>query len=211
MVKQATRSYPRPHRCPWQTDQAIANELMKLHKAYPKWGPRKLLDMMHQRNPKRQLPSISTAARILVREGLVKLRRRYRRAHPWCPKSVPQGPKDIWPADYKGQFRLKNGKYCFPLTVSDLSSRFILGIDAQPAISLDMTKRHFSALFETYGLPHRIRTDNGAPFASNALGRLSQLSVWFTPALAAQVQVSSWASTPNSSSRGSLTKTACTR
>ena len=169
----------RPHTCPWRTDQAITKELVKLRKAHHHWGPRKLLDLMHRRDPKRRLPSVATAARILSREGLIKPRRRYRRAHPGCPKSVPQGPNDIWPADYKGQFRLKNGDYCFPLTVSDLSSRFILGVDAHPAISLEMTKRHFTQLFETYGLPNRIRTDNGAPFASNALARLSRLSVWF--------------------------------
>ena len=169
----------RPHICPWQTDKAIAKELVKLRKAHPRWGPRKLLDLMQHRDPGRQLPSVSTGARILAREGLVKPRRRYRRAHPGCPKSVPQGPNDIWPADYKGQFRLKNGNYCFPLTVSDLSSRFILGVDAHPAISLEKTVRHFTVLFDTYGLPNRIRTDNGVPFASNALARLSQLSVWF--------------------------------
>ena len=169
----------RPHTCPWQTDLEIVKELVKLRKARPKWGPRKLLDLMHHRDPDRQLPSISTAARILAREGLIKPRRRYRRAHPGCPKSVPKGPNDIWPADYKGQFRLKNGNYCFPLTVSDLSSRFILGVDAHPAISLEMTKSHFTTLFEIYGLPNRIRTDNSAPFASNALARLSRLSVWF--------------------------------
>jgi len=74
---------------------------------------------------------------------------------------------------------LKNGDYCFPLTVSDLSSRFVLGVDAHPEISLEKTVRHFTALFETHGLPNRIRTDNGTPFASNALARLSRLSVWF--------------------------------
>ena len=169
----------RPHSCPWQTDKGIVEELVKLRKAHPTWGPRKLLDIMQHRDPERQLPAISTGALILTRNGLVKPRRRYRRAHPGCPKSVPQGPNDIWAADYKGQFRLKNGKYCFPLTVSDLSSRLILGIDAHPAISLEKTFAYFRELFKTYGLPNRIRTDNGVPFASNALARLSQLSVWF--------------------------------
>ncbi len=131
---------------------------------------------------------MSTAAQILAREGLIKPRRRYRRAHPGCPKSIPQGPNDIclhrrrkhrWAADYKGQFRLKNGNYCFPLTVSDLASRYLLGCDGHPAISLQKSFAHFKGLFETYGLPSRIRTDNGVPFASNALARLSQLSVWF--------------------------------
>jgi putative transposase len=169
----------RPHTCPWQTDDSIAAELVKLRKAHPRWGPRKLLNLMQRRDPKRKLPSVSTAARIIAREGLVKPRRRYRRAHPGCPKTIPQGPNDIWAADYKGQFRLKNGDYCFPLTVSDLSSRFLLGVDAHSAISLEKSVRHFRALFDAYGLPNRIRTDNGTPFASNALARLSQLSVWF--------------------------------
>jgi transposase InsO family protein len=134
---------------------------------------------MQRRDPKRKHPSVSTAARIIAKEGLVKPRRRYRRASPGCPKRAPQGPNDGWAADYKGQIRLKNGKYCFLMTVSDLSSRFILGIDAQPAISLEKTFAHFVLLFHTYGLPNRIRTDNGVPFASNALARLSQFSVWF--------------------------------
>jgi len=166
----------RPHTCPWQTDKAIVDELVKLRKAHPRWGPRKLLDLMDRRDPNRQLPAVSTAAQILSREGLIKPRRRYRRAHPGYPKSVPQGPNDILAAD---EFRLKNGKYCFPLTVSDLSSRYLLGVDAHPEISLEKTFRYFTTVFHSYGLPNRIRTDNGVPFASNALARLSQLSVWF--------------------------------
>ncbi len=169
----------RPLTCPWQTDQALVGELVKLRKKHPNWGPKKLLDLMLKRDPDRQLPAVSTGARILAREGLVKPRRRYRRAHPGCPKSIPQGPNDIWAADYKGQFRLKNSEYCFPLTISDLSSRYILGVDAHPAISMEKTFRYFTTVFHTYGLPNRIRTDNGTPFASNALARLSQLSVWF--------------------------------
>jgi len=169
----------RPQSCPWQTDGAIVAELVAVRKAHPSWGPKKLLDVMSRRDPERYLPSIPTAARILARDGLVKPRRRSRRAHPGCPQTNAAEPNDIWPADYKGQFRLKNGKYCFPLTVSDLSSRYLLGCDAHPAISLQKTFAHFKGLFATYGLPSRIRTDNGVPFASNALGRLSQLSVWF--------------------------------
>ena len=169
----------RPRSSPYQTDKGIVEALVKTRKAHPKWGPKKLLDLMERRNPERKLPAISTAALILKRNELVKPRRHYRRAHPGCPKNVSAAPNDIWAADYKGQFRLKNGKYCFPLTVSDLSTRYLLGIDAHPAISLEKTFAYFRTLFETYGLPNRIRTDNGVPFASNALARLSQLSVWF--------------------------------
>ncbi|NIQ93414.1 MAG: transposase [Desulfuromonadales bacterium] len=184
----------RPRSCPWQTPSEIVEELVALRKARPRRGPKKLLDVMSRRDPERKLPAISTAAKILADAGLVKPRRRTRRAHPGCPQTTAAEPNDIWPADYKGQFRLKNGQYCFPLTVSDLATRFILGVDAHPTISLEQTQAHFRRLFAEYGLPKRIRTDNGVPFASNALARLSQLSVWFTPALAAQVQVSSWAS-----------------
>jgi transposase InsO family protein len=169
----------RPHSCPWQTPSVVVEELVSLRKAHPRWGPKKLLDVMGRRDPECTLPAISTAAKILAEKGLVKSRRRYRRAHPGCPQTTPTEPNDIWPADYKGQFRLKNGSYCFPLTVSDLATRFILGVDAHPTISLEHTVAHFRRLFTEYGLPKRIRTDNGVPFASNALARLSQLSVWF--------------------------------
>ncbi len=169
----------RPHHSPGQTEPAIVQALVELRKARPHRGPAKLLDQLQRRHPEMELPSVATVGRILAREGLVRPRRRWRRAHPGCPKTVAQGPNDIWAADYKGQFRLKNGQYCFPLTVSDLASRYLLGCDAHPAISLELTQKHFRGLFECYGLPNRIRTDNGVPFASNALARLSQLSAWF--------------------------------
>jgi transposase InsO family protein len=169
----------RPHSCPWQTDAVIVEELVRLRTAHPSWGSRKLLALMHRRHRGWGLPAASTASLILAREGLVRSRRRHRRAHPGCPQTVAAEPNDIWAADYKGEFRLKNGRYCFPLTVSDLASRYLLGCDAHPEISMERTFQHFQGLFRTYGLPNRIRTDNGVPFASNALARLSRLSVWF--------------------------------
>ena len=168
----------RPHSYPWQTPEVISEELVALRGKHPNWGPKKLLDLMERRHRHRDLPSVTTAANILAQRGLVRERRRHRRAHPGCPKSVPAGPNDIWGADYKGQFRLGNGQYCFPQTVSDLDSRFLLGCDGHPQVSLDLNKAHFTMLFLIYGLPWRIRSDNGVPFASNALARLSKLSVW---------------------------------
>ena len=169
----------RPHSCPWQTDAVIVEELVKVRKAHPSWGSRKLLDLMHRRHRGWELPAASTASLILARQGLIRSPRRHRRAHPGCPQSVAVQPNDLWAADYKGEFRLKNGKYCFPLTVSDIATRYLLGCDAHPEISMEKTIQYFTWLFDTYGLPLRIRTDNGVPFASNALARLSQLSVWF--------------------------------
>ncbi len=169
----------RPHSCPWQTDATVRQEIVRLRKARPNKGPKKLLQALRKRDPSAELPAVSTIAHILCTEGLAKKPRRHRRAHPGCPKSVPAGPNDIWAADYKGQFRLKNGQYCFPLTVSDLYSRYLLGCDAHPQVSLQRTVQYFTWLFRTYGLPNRIRTDNGVPFASCALARLSQLSAWW--------------------------------
>src|SRR3972149_2363306 len=146
----------RPHSSPSQTDRAIVKEILELRSAHPRWGPAILLDLLRKRHPRAHLPSVTTAARILARHGLVRTRRRHRRAHPGCPKTTPQGPNDIWAA-----------------------SRYLLGVDAHPAISLEMTHKHFTRLFQAYGLPNRIRSDNGVPFASSALARLSQLSVWF--------------------------------
>jgi putative transposase len=169
----------RPYSCPWQTESYIAEALIELRLAHLSWGPRKLLDVLERRHRRWDLPAASTVAQILSNHGLIRHRVRHRRAHPGCPQSVAQGPNDIWGADYKGQFRLGNGEYCFPQTVSDLDARYLLGCDGHQQVSKDMTKAHFTGLFHTYGLPRRIRTDNGAPFASNALGRLSGLSVWF--------------------------------
>jgi len=169
----------RPHGCPWQTEGQIVEELIARRKARPTRGPKKLLAQIERKHPDWELPAVSTAARILSNAGLVQSKGRGRRAHPGCPKHRAEGPNEIWGADYKGQFRMGNGQYCYPQTVSDLHSRFLLGCDGHPEISLQRTREHFVSLFRTYGLPDRIRTDNGAPFASNALGRLSQLSVWF--------------------------------
>src|SRR3990172_4312387 len=134
---------------PWKgvTVSEERQRFLELRSAHPRWGPAILLDLLRKRHPRAHLPSVTTAARILARHGLVRPRRRYRRAHPGCPKTSPHGPNDIWAADYKGQFRLGNASYCFPLTVSDLASRFILGVDAHPEVSLHKTQQHFSKLF----------------------------------------------------------------
>lgn len=169
----------RPHSCPWQTEAAITQEILSLRKAKPSRGPKKLLRALRKRHRGSDLPAVSTVAHILSREGQIQKPRRFRRAHPGCPKNLPTEPNGSWAADYKGQFRLRNGQYCFPLTVSDLYSRYLLGCDAHPAVSLERTKQYFAWLFRTYGLPQRIRTDNGVPFASCALARLSHLSAWW--------------------------------
>jgi len=168
----------RPLNCPHKTDPATVEAIVQARIKHPYWGPKKLLDILAPHY--KDLPAISTAADILTQNGLIiPSKRRTRRLHPGCPKTITNGPNDIWTADYKGHFKMGNRQYCYPLTVCDMHSRYLLGCEGHDAISLDQTKRYFTKLFNEYGLPLRIRTDNGVPFASNAIARLSTLSVWW--------------------------------
>ena len=170
----------RPHTCPHKTDEGITTSLVTLRGKHPTWGPKKLLGLLQRKEHRDDYPAISTAADILKRSGLIKAERRnHKRLHPGCPTTVSNQPNQIWTADYKGQFKMRNGEYCYPLTVCDMHSRYLLGCEAHPGVSLERTKQYFSLLFEQYGLPERIRTDNGVPFASSAIARLSALSVWW--------------------------------
>lgn len=170
----------RPRLCPHQTDEEIISAITRARRKHPTWGPKKLLHLVAKRHPDWELPAISTTADILKRKGLIEPRlRRLRRQHPGCPQTRTDAPNDIWTADYKGHFKMRNGQYCYPLTVADMHSRYLLGCEAHARISLEASKVHFTRLFEEHGLPKRIRTDNGVPFASCAIARLSTLSAWW--------------------------------
>jgi transposase InsO family protein len=108
-----------------------------------------------------------------------KQRRRRHIGHPGKPISQILAPNDVWSADFKGQFKTGDGLYCYPLTVTDGFSRFLLGCQALSSTRVTEAKPVFTRLFKEFGLPLRIRTDNGVPFATNTLGRLSQLSAWW--------------------------------
>jgi putative transposase len=166
----------RPLTCPHKTDPAITRAIVQLRKKHPSWGPKKILEIISSQY--QDLPAISTTADILTRNGLIaKTKKRFRRAHPGCPKTTTSEPNDIWTADYKGHFKMGNSLYCYPLTVCDMHSRYLLGCDGHEAISLEQTKRCFTRLFNEYGLPQRIRTDNGVPFASNAWAALHTIGM----------------------------------
>ena len=170
----------KPKRCPHKTKYHIVRAIKYIRQKHPTWGPKKILALLDKRHPDWEHPAISTAAGILKREGLVPgPTRKIRRKHPGCPTTVATEPNQIWTADYKGEFKMRNGAYCYPLTVCDMYSRYLLGCDGHKAISLKRSKESFTRLFEEHGLPERIRTDNGVPFASNAIARLSSLSVWW--------------------------------
>jgi transposase InsO family protein len=144
------------------------------------WGPKKVVSYLRENGPELHWPADSTAGEILKRAGLVK--RRIKRQHV-CPYTEPfgscQAPNQIWSADFKGDFVLGNHRRCYPLTLSDNFSRYLLLCRALEHPSYAAVRPWFEWVFREYGLPHAIRTDNGAPFASLAIGGLSELSKWW--------------------------------
>lgn len=171
-----------PHRVPHRMDESIARELLDLRDTHPTWGPRKLVAYAAARDPAVRWPAPSSVGALLKRAGLVRVTRgrppRVPTRH-WG-QSPSDAPNEVWTADFKGQFRLGNGPYCYPLTVADAYSRFLLGCTALRAPDAILTRTVFQRLFEEYGLPRVLRTDNGVPFASPpALGQLSSLAVWW--------------------------------
>jgi transposase InsO family protein len=170
----------KPQRSPNATAQEIVTAILEVRRHHPSWGGKKLLVLLHQAHPRWELPGRSTVCDILSRHGLVpKQRQRRRIGHPGKPTTAILAPNDVWSADYKGQFRTGNGIYCYPLTVADGFSRYLLGCQGLGSTAVAEAKPVFTRLFQEYGLPKRIRTDNGVPFATNTLARLSSLSAWW--------------------------------
>jgi len=170
----------RPQSSPNETVGQVQEWLVEARRHHPSWGAKKLLKLVGARHPGVVLPSRSTVCDVLTREGLVRQRvRRRKPSHPGRPMLVAASPNDLWCVDFKGQFRTRDGRYCYPLTVTDQYSRYLLACTALLSPNLDGTKRQFDQLFEEHGLPRAIRSDNGAPFASTALARVSTLSAWW--------------------------------
>lgn len=144
------------------------------------WGPRKVRKRLLRRYPHRPWPARSTIGDILKRNGRVRSRRsRNRWKHPGAAAFTTTAPNQIWTVDFKGQFRMRNGRYCYPLTVVDHFSRFLLCLHGLHDIGTDAVKPQFRRLFRHYGLPDAIRSDNGAPFASTGIHGLTHLNVWW--------------------------------
>jgi transposase InsO family protein len=171
----------RPHSCPWAADPELIEEAIALrYSRRQRLGVRKIRPRLIAKYPDRDIPSERTLHNHFVRRGLVKKRRRSgKRPHPGRPTAPFDEPNSIWSADFKGQFKTLDGVYCYPLTVQDGCSRYLIGCQGLIGARFVETQKVFRRLFRDYGLPQRIRTDNGVPFASTALGRLSSLSVWW--------------------------------
>jgi putative transposase len=170
----------KPHHFPNETDPIIVEAILALRRKHTYWGAKKILKILRGRHPKWDFPCRSTVCDIFQRNGLVpRARRRRRIGHPGKPSNSVFAPNDLWCADFKGQFKTLDGVYCFPLTVTDYLSRYIVGCQGLHSTAVFSAKSVFTRLFEEYGLPRRIRTDNGVPFATNTLARLSSLSAWW--------------------------------
>jgi transposase InsO family protein len=171
----------RPRRLARQVSAGIQTAILDLKRDQPTWGAAKIQEVLRRRHPEMEMPVRSTIHDLLDRYGLVKKRSKRRRYHayPTLREQDIQAPNQLWCADFKGQFRMGNAKYCYPLTVSDFHSRYLLGCEAMESTQSESAQQGFEWIFREYGLPTRLRTDNGVPFSSRSVQGLSSLSVWW--------------------------------
>ncbi len=169
-----------PKRCPHQMPREIREALLALRRKHPRWGPRKLLGYLKPRKPEWCLPAPSTVGDLLRREGLVKpRRRRSKRPSSGPPPLEISGPNAVWTTDFKGELRTRDRQYCYPLTLKDRFSRYLLEGRGLRSTVTAGARPSMERVFRKYGLPSGIVCDNGSPFGSRALCGLSQLSVWW--------------------------------
>jgi putative transposase len=170
------RPYRQANRLPPQLEAVI----VRLKREYPGWGAPKIREKLRRQSTAPHLPAISTVHAVLDRHGLVRRRRRRRPRAAGTELSRPSEPNALWCADYKGEFMLGDRRYCYPLTITDFASRYLLTCEALSTTQETFAFTVFERTFKEFGLPHAIRTDNGVPFASaHALYGLSKLAVWW--------------------------------
>lgn len=169
-----------PHHCPHRIAKEVAAVICAARRQHPSWGPAKLVAWLRPRYPVVDWPAVSTAGDLLARRGLVKKRRRRRHyQHPGVGPPTTTQPNDLWTADFKGHFRTRDGIYCYPLTIADQHTRYLLACHGLLSTKGHGVRPVFERLFREYGLPGAIRTDNGVPFATCGIHGLSQLNGWW--------------------------------
>lgn len=165
---------------PHRTSEPIRQLVVAARKTHPTWGPKKIRAWLSRKHEGLSLPAASTIGGVLKQEGLVRgHRRRIRHEAKPTSRTTPAAPNEVWCADFKGQFRLGNGSYCYPLTITDSRTRFIVACVALESTKGGPAQVVFEQAFGEYGVPNCILTDNGAPFASCGLAGLSKLSAWW--------------------------------
>lgn len=171
----------RPHHSSHAIAPELVDAILALRRRHPRWGPRKLRAVAARRDPDAAWPARSTIAAWLKTRGLITpgYRVHHRPGATGARLAPPTRPNEVWTTDFKGEFRTGNGAYCYPLTLRDGFSRFVLRCDALAGPTTAATRRQFERAFAEYGLPDRIRSDNGGPFAGHGLAGVSRLSVWW--------------------------------
>jgi putative transposase len=161
---------------PFQVEKAI----LHIKKEKPTWGAPKIRERLIRLYPDIRPPAKSTVHTILDKHGLVIKKKRKRYKAKGTDLSYGKKPNELWCADYKGEFLLGNKKYCYPLTITDFYSRYLLACEGLETTKEQYAFTVFERVFKEFGLPRAIRTDNGVPFYSpHALFGLSKLSVWW--------------------------------
>jgi transposase InsO family protein len=170
------RPYRQANKLPFQIERSI----LGIKREHPSWGAPKIRDKLIRQYPMIKPPAISTVHAVLDRNGLVKRRKRRRHKAKGTTLVAAHDPNGLWCADYKGEFMLGNKQYCYPLTITDYRSRYLLACEGLKSTRSEFAFSVFEQAFKDFGLPKAIRTDNGGPFASaTSLFGLTKLSVWW--------------------------------
>jgi putative transposase len=168
-----------PHTHPNATAPEIVTQLISTKLKHPCWGPKKISAWLRKKDTETNWPVPSTTGSILKKEGLVKKRHYTHHTPPYTePFRDCERPNDVWSMDYKGHFRMLDSKYCYPFTLTDNFSRYLLECRGLLHPTYEETQPWLERAFHEYGLPLAMRNDNGVPFASVGLGGISKLSVW---------------------------------
>lgn len=176
LTDRSRRPYRQANRLPFQVETLI----LGLKREHPSWGAPKIREKLRRRFNDIRPPAISTVHAVLDRNGLVSHGRERHHHAQGTTLSTPTTPNDLWCADFKGEFMLADRRYCYPLTITDFATRYLICCDALTSTQAKPVFTVFERAFKDFGLPKAIRTDNGTPFASaSAIFGLSKLSVWW--------------------------------
>ena len=174
LTDRSRRPYRQANKLPMQIEKLV----VRLKHEHPSWGAPKIREKIKRRHDDFQTPAISTVHAVLDRHARVNHGRKRRYKAQGTTLSKPLSPNDLWCADYKGEFMLADKRYCYPLTITDFATRYLLSCEALSSTQESYAFTVFERVFKEFGLPKAIRTDNGVPFASPfALYGLSKLAV----------------------------------
>ena len=169
-----------PHKIPHKSNKKVVQFIRHTMKKHPFWGGRKVRYYAQKKRPSLVMPSETTVSNIIAREGFRRRKPKRRKpGHPGKPIYVTKAPNDLWTTDFKGEFKTRDGRYCYPLTIMDEHTRFIIKIKGLRSTKQKPVIQVFKEVFKQYGLPRAIKSDNGNPFASTGISRISKLSAWW--------------------------------